>query len=200
MTRPRVEPLPREQWGDEVDDALRAAFAPEVAERFLSVGPDALALPEAISTMLHNPALARTWLTFNNVLLWSPTIEPRQRELMVLRVAWRARSDYEWLQHVRLAARYGITDDEIDAVATGRDAPSFSPLEQALLAATDQLLDHYRVDDATWSVLAEHFDRAQLVELVFVVGAYTSLAMAFKTFGLQLDAELASSPAPRPES
>ena len=28
------------------------------------------------------------------------------------------------------------------------------------------------------------------MELVFVVGTYTCLAMAFKSFGLQLDAEL----------
>ena len=30
----------------------------------------------------------------------------------------------------------------------------------------------------------------QLVELVFVVGTYTGLAMVFKSFGLQLDPEL----------
>ena len=66
----------------------------------------------------------------------------------------------------------------------------WTPLEAELLAATDQLIDHYRVDDDTWARLAEHLDERQLVEVVFVVGTYTCLAMAFNSFGLQLDPEL----------
>ena len=49
---------------------------------------------------------------------------------------------------------------------------------------------HYRIDDETWAQLAEHFDEQQLTEIVFIVGCYTALAMAFKSFGLQLDPEL----------
>ena len=63
-------------------------------------------------------------------------------------------------------------------------------MEADLVAATDQLVDDYRVDDDTWARLAEHLDERQLVELVFVVGTYTGLAMAFKSFGLQPDAGL----------
>ena len=44
--------------------------------------------------------------------------------------------------------------------------------------------------------LAERFDERQLVELVFVVGTYTCLAMAFNSFGLELDDELDPSLAP----
>jgi alkylhydroperoxidase family enzyme len=93
------------------------------------------------------------------------------------------------VQHARLAARLGVTDDEIAAIADG--PPLLWPLlERSLLDATDELVDHYRVDDDTWKRLAEHLDAAQLVELVFVVGTYVGLAMAFNSFGLQVDAEL----------
>ena len=37
---------------------------------------------------------------------------------------------------------------------------------------------------------AEATTPEQLVEVVFVVGTYTCLAMAFRSFGLQLDADL----------
>jgi AhpD family alkylhydroperoxidase len=142
--------------------------------------------------MMHHPELAGRWLAFNNVLLLSPTIDDRVRELIVLRVAWSTRANYEWVQHVQLARRYGITPDEIDAVAHGGEA-EWSELEAAVLAATDQLIDAYRVEDDTWKVLAEHLDERQLVEVVFVVGAYTTLAMAFKSFGLQLEPEMDAS-------
>jgi len=35
------------------------------------------------------------------------------------------------------------------------------------------------------------------MELVFVVGTYTCLSMAFQTFGIALDPELVDYPAPR---
>jgi hypothetical protein len=35
--------------------------------------------------------------------------------------------------------------------------------------------------------LSEHLDRRQLMDLVFTIGAYDLLAMAFNTFGLELD-------------
>ena len=173
-----LPPLPREQWGDDEIAALRSAFPEPVVERFLTA--DA---PTAITTMLHHPALAGPWLAYNNVLLWSPTLEPRWRELMILRVASRTSSTYEWDQHVRLAVRYGVTSDDIEAVRTGVDR--WTALERDLLAATDQLIDNYRIDDDTWSRLAEQLDERQLVEVVFVVGTYTCLAMAFNSFGLE---------------
>ena len=72
------------------------------------------------------------------------------------------------------------------SIAQG-DSESWSPLERDLVAATDQLLDHYRIDDDTWGRLRGQFNDAQLVEVPFIVGAYTSLAMAFNSWELQVE-------------
>jgi 4-carboxymuconolactone decarboxylase len=197
---PRITPLPREQWDDDVRAALARGFSEEVAARFLSAGPDAIPMPNVLGTLMRHPALSGPFLAYNNVLLQRPTLDPRMRELMILRVAWRTRAGYEWAQHVRLATGLGITPGEIDAIADGPSGSDWSPLETALLAAVDELIDDYRVADATWDRLSEHLDEQQLVELVFVVGTYTGLAMAFNSFGLQLDPELAGiAGATRPE-
>lgn len=190
---PRIAPLPRSEWGDDVRDALAVAFSDDVAARFLSTGPDTIPMPNAIGTMLRHPALTGPFLAYNQVLLQTPTLDPRQRELLVLRVAWRTRARYEWAQHVRLAARAGVSPEEIAAIAGG-DAEGWTPLEAALLAAADELVDHHRVDDATWHRLAEHLDDRRLVELLFVVGTYTGLAMVFNSFGLELDPDLRVAP------
>ena len=187
---PRLAPIPKETWSDEARAALAAAFPAEVVARLLSTEPDAMPMPNVISTLMHHPALAGPFLAYNQVLLRSPALEPRVRELVILRVAWRTRSRYEWLQHVRLAPRVGITADEIAAVADGPDAGAWTPFEADLLSAADQLVDGYRVEDDTWGRLAKQLGERELVELVFVVGTYTGLAMAFKTFGLALDPEL----------
>ena len=65
-----------------------------------------------------------------------------------------------------------------------------------MLTAVDELVDRYRIADDTWNRLAAQLDERQLVELVFVVGTYTGLAMAFNSFGLELDADLPTTPAP----
>lgn len=186
----RLAPLPREQWDDDVRAALADAFSEEVAARFSSAGADAMPVPNVLATLVHHPALAGPFLRYNAVLLRAPTLGHRLRELAVLRVAWRTRSDYEWAQHVRIAQGLGITPEEIDAIATGDGSFAWPSVEADVLAATDQLLDGYCVDDPTWARLAEHLDEQQLVELVFVVGTYTGLAMAFNSFGLELDADL----------
>jgi alkylhydroperoxidase family enzyme len=190
---PRLAPIPVERWGDDARKALRGMNG---ADRFLSGAPDAPRMPNVLAVLMHHPRLTEPWLAFNSVLLNQPTLEPRHRELMILRVAWRTRSDYEWLQHVGLARRLGISTAEIEAVSRGADAGAWTPLESDLLAATDQLLDRFCIDDATWARLAERLDQRQLVELTFVVGAYACLAMAFNSFGLALDPDLDPGAAP----
>jgi alkylhydroperoxidase family enzyme len=187
---PRIAPLPREEWGDDERAALAAGFSEQIAARLLATGPDARPLPNVLGTLMRHPALAGPFLAYNNVLLFAPTLEPRIRELLILRVASRTRADYEWAQHVRMAAAAGVTDEEIEAVRDGAAGSAWSPLDAALLAAVDELVDGYRVTDDTWAGLAGHLDERQLMELVFVVGTYTALAMAFNTFGLELDPDL----------
>jgi alkylhydroperoxidase family enzyme len=195
-TSPRLPPLPPEQWDDDVRGALAAAFTDEGAARLLGTGRDAIPMPNVLATLMHHPTLAGPFLVYNNVLLRSPTLDARLRELMILRVAWRTGSTYEWAQHLRIAAGVGITAEEIEAVAHGTDAVAWPALETVVLTAVDELVDGYRIADDTWSRLAEQLDERQLVELVFVVGTYTGLAMAFNSFDLELDADLPTTPAP----
>jgi alkylhydroperoxidase family enzyme len=193
---PRIAPLPPEEWGDDQIDALRAPFGDAAATAMAATGPDATHVPNVLTTLLRHPKLTGPFLAFNAVLLARPTIEPRWRELMILRVAWRTRSEYEWIQHVRMARQVGISDEEIAAVGLGPSATPWSSFERDLLSATDQMLDHYRVDDATWTRLAAQLDEPQLLELTFVVGTYTALAMVFNSAGLELDPDLADVAAP----
>ncbi len=184
---PRIAPLPRERWDDDVRAAMRAGMPEKVAQRFFSTGPDAMEIPNVIGTLMNHPSLAGPFLAFNSALLNSPVLDRRARELMVLRVGWRTGSLYEWAQHVRLAPRFAITPEEVEAITVGAEADVWTPVEKDLLLATDELLDNYRISDDTWKRLAAQLDERQLMEVVFTVGTYTCLAMAFNSFGLQLD-------------
>lgn len=178
----RLRPIPPEQWDDVAVEALCEAFPRGTVEAFRTMG----SAPNVLATMLHHPALAASFNRFGNGLLQEPALGHRPRELMLLRVAWRTGARYEWVHHVRLADRYGLNVDDVNGVIAG-ESDRWSPLERDLVSAADQLLDDYRVDDDTWNRLSRHLDERQLVELPFIVGAYTCLAMAFNAWNLQVE-------------
>ena len=78
-----------------------------------------------------------------------------------------------------------------NASRAGADAPGWSAHDAAMLRAVDELVARRDGQRRTWGTLAETFDDQQLMDLVFTVGAYDLLAMAFRSFGIELDADLA---------
>jgi alkylhydroperoxidase family enzyme len=143
-----------------------------------------------LGTFAHHPALAKAYNTFNGHILFATTLEARQRELLVLRVASRRSSAYEWAQHAVLAGDVGLTGDDLARVVDGPDAEGWSPLDAALLRAVDELLDDAAIGDRTWDALAADLDPQQVLDVIFTVGAYDVLAMLMRSVGLPLDADL----------
>ncbi|MCD4533642.1 carboxymuconolactone decarboxylase family protein [Nocardioides sp. cx-169] len=152
--------------------------------------PQAPQEPRPVANILGiftwHPALTKAFLGFNNHLFAS-TLTDRVRELVTVRVSWVRDGEYEWAQHVRMGKAVGLSDREIDAISEGPDSPVWEPVEAALLRAVDEIVAERYVSDATWAALEGHFDRQQLMDIVFTIGAYDMLAMAFNVFGLQLD-------------
>ena len=58
-----------------------------------------------------------------------------------------------------------------------------------ILRAVDELDERSTLSDETWAALGEELSDRQRMDLVFTVGAYAMLAMAFNTFGVQLEQE-----------
>ena len=97
-----------------------------------------------------------------------------------------------------MAKTAGMSDEEVDAILDGPDSPVWGSRDATLLRSVDEIAaDHY-VSDQTWKRLAEDFDRQQLMDLVFTIGAYDLLAMAMNTFGLELDPGLPGFPPEHP--
>ena len=150
-------------------------------------GPKGL---NVLGLFAHHPELAHAFFTFNGHLLLASTLPVRDRELVVLRVAALRECEYEWAQHQIIAGDAGISPEEVARVRSGPDAPGWSPEEAALLRAADELVASAGLSDETWTALASSYETRQLLDLVFTVGAYDLLAMAFSAFGAQLDDDL----------
>jgi 4-carboxymuconolactone decarboxylase len=192
----RLPPVPAADLTEEQKAAFIAGIKPEHVQHFFPVEQSDVPWPTGLASLLHHPKLAHKWLSFNYTLLYEGLLTHRQRELMVLRVGWRTRSTYEWIQHCRLAPRYDITPEDIVAISEGR-YDEFEPLERDLLTATDEMIDGYRISDDTWQRLASQLDGSRLEEVTFTIAAYTALAMVFESLGVQIEPEWLDTPGPR---
>ena len=147
---PRLAPVPESQW----TEAQRAVVA--------RYGRDGRAT-NALRVYLHHPVLAENILPFERYIASESTLEPRHRELLILRTAWLARSEYVWAQHADLARKAGINNDELTRIARGPDAPGWKPFESVLLRTVDELLVDSFVSDRTWAGLTAQFDTRQVM-------------------------------------
>lgn len=174
-TPPRIPPLREEDWTDEQRRLLEYAWR---KGGFYNV----------IGTFArHWEASKRLGQMGAHVLGPTSTLPPRDRELLILRTAWLCRAEYEWAQHVQIARKAGVPDEDIERCRQGPDDAGWSAFDAALLRAADELHADQRIGDAAWSTLATHYDELQLMDVVFTVGQYTLVAMALKSFGTPLD-------------
>ncbi|WP_433249861.1 carboxymuconolactone decarboxylase family protein [Actinomadura nitritigenes] len=193
---PRMRPLPIAEWAEEELELLRGNMAR--ADRYLTGAADAPPVPSILGLFARHPRLSAPWLAFSGTLLDGGTLEPRDRELLILRVGQRTGCRYQWAQHVGMARAAGLEPEQIAALRDGDGA--WSDRDRDILLAADQLVDGHTIDDALWERLAARFDERRLLELLFVVGGYVCLAMVLNSVGLEPSngSDPDAGPAPRP--
>jgi len=135
------------------------------------------------STVAHHPKLLKHWMVFGTHVLNKSTLPARERELVILRVGWLCNSPYEWGQHVVIARREGISDEEIAAIAEGPDAPGWSEHDAAILRAADELHERSTITDATWATLGQRYDTEQCMDLLFAIGNYHVVSFDHQRLG-----------------
>jgi alkylhydroperoxidase family enzyme len=129
-------------------------------------------------------------LPYTEFLLTKSTLPARDRELLWLRTAWLARSDYLWAQRAPAARRAGVSEAELTRIALGPDAPGWDPFDAALLRAADELHVDAFVSDATWAVLARRYDANQLTDLLYGIGEIAMHATFARTLHIEIEPEL----------
>ncbi len=178
VATPRITPL--EPPFDAELDALLKQMTPPGA-------PNVLAL---FRVLAKNPKLAERMMSTGGHFLGKGSSLPlRDRELVIDRTCARCGAEYEWGVHVTAFAKAaGLSDAEVrHTVSYPADPDAWPPNEAALLAMVDALHDTSTLDDEQWTALAAHYDEAQIVELLMLVGWYH--AISFVCNGLRVPLE-----------
>ncbi len=123
-----------------------------------------------------------------SMLSRSAALDPRLRELVILRVSWKASSAYVWSGHCDIAGGLGVSAEDIAAVrAPGADA--FDGVERHVIAVADAVATGQPVDDQMWDELLAAFggDLAPVMEVVAVAEIWRLMSGLTRTFAVPLD-------------
>lgn len=139
------------------------------------------------TTLGQHPRLLWFWLPWAGLLLSAGKLPKRDTELVILRVGHLRNSRYELQHHRRVAKSRGLDEATQTRIFDGPDADGLTDRQRILLTAVDELAATRTLSDATWSQLAAHLTRAQLIEFVTLAGQYDALAATLSALRVPLD-------------
>lgn len=177
-------------------EPLTKPYPPEFDARMkvLMRGADPLVL---FTTLATNE---RAWTKFSggSLLDKGSPLSMRVREIVIDRTCARCGNEYEWGIHVAgFAPHIGLTEAQVRATVHGAaDDPAWTdPAEAVLIATVDALIDRKKLNDAEWAALKAHYDDAQSLEIIQLVGFYHSVSLICGALDLPLEANAARFPA-----
>jgi 4-carboxymuconolactone decarboxylase len=138
-------------------------------------------------TIAHNPHLLDKLRSTGSYLLNFGTLDPADREIVILRTCARCGSEYEWGVHVAVFAQSAaLTDEQVATTVSGDPSHrAWSDRQALLIGLVDELHDTATVSDDLWELLEAEWMPAQLVELVALVGQYHTIAYFTNAFGVR---------------
>ncbi|MDH4190215.1 MAG: carboxymuconolactone decarboxylase family protein [Betaproteobacteria bacterium] len=137
----------------------------------------------------NQPGLTAAWTEFANAVRHESRTPRALREIMILRTAQLARSEYEWAQHLKMARKAGVREAQIGALAGWRASSEFDARERAALALTEGVMAG-RVSDAVHAEVAGIFSHAEYVELSLTAAFYAMVSRMLDALGVELDDDI----------
>jgi 4-carboxymuconolactone decarboxylase len=199
MTEPRITPL--EPPYDPATAAMLEKWMPP------GTGLEPLRL---FRTLAVHESLAGRMRPLGAGILVHGLLEPRVRELMILRTCARCGAEYEWGVHAAFYGEaVGLTPAEVAATAhrvtaaaasatptadratptadraTPTADPGWSERDRAVIGLADELHDSAGVSDSTYARLERHFTAAEILELVIAAGWYHTIAFVINAAKVQ---------------
>lgn len=141
------------------------------------------------NAMLHSPSVGMSLQDLGSAVRFRTAFSPREREIAILMVAAHWRSDYIWYAHQRAGRDAGLSESEMEALRTGEDPVFTEDREHAIYRAMATLIQTSDLGDEIYAESVSELGHAMLVELITLVGYYTTLALHLRVFrvGVPMD-------------
>lgn len=123
----------------------------------------------------------------SNALMTQIKLDPRLRELAILRTAKVCHSVYEWTQHVPAAKHVGVSDEQIASIENWPSAKCFNEVERLVLQFTDEVNANVKASRTTLEALKQHLGAGEIIELLIIIGHWRQTASILETTEVELE-------------
>lgn len=167
MSISRIEPL-QPPYSEAVAEQLAKLMPPNSP-------PEPLAL---FRVLTHHINFTSRMRPLASGILGHGLLKADERELLILRTCAVCGAEYEWGVHVTgFANHVGLTPQQIEAtVKSDHLAPVWSEKQALLIQLVDELHRHANITDELWHKINPHWDTAQIIEILIVVGWYHAIS------------------------
>ncbi|MBO0833678.1 MAG: carboxymuconolactone decarboxylase family protein [Actinobacteria bacterium] len=130
----------------------------------------------------------RPFLQLGGAVL-SSSLDARRREIVVLRVAHATAAGYERAQHERLARLAGVSDEEINAIATEEPVSSLDQEGNLICRVADEVSRNVRLSDEALEQIVDRYGPREAAELILLVSYYNMVSRFLESTRVELEAK-----------
>ena len=138
-------------------------------------------------TMAHSPDLMQSWWGMMAVLFARLKLDPRLRELAILRLFQIRHCDYGYAHHVRIGKQNEITDEQLAAMDSYAASDAFSDLDKQVLEYTDAVTNLEERSKELAAGLREHLSEQEVVELTFCIANWNLMVHLLLPLEIELE-------------
>jgi len=129
------------------------------------------------NALLRSPEMGDLAASFGAATRFKTSIPPKLNELAIILVGRHWTSQFEWQAHHRAALQAGLSPAICDAIAEGRRPQNMAKDEEVVYNFVTELLNTTQMSDATFNATKAAFGERGIIDLIGVMGWYTTVSM-----------------------
>lgn len=130
---------------------------------------------KVVRILANSPTGFRPFVLLTTGLLSSPHLPRLDQEIVILHLAVRRGTQYEWAEHAPMAIEAGATAGQVEAIERDRgavDRELFTDAQLLAVAVADEVVDERSLDPGTWDRAVAVWGEAGALDLLMSVAVW----------------------------
>jgi len=136
------------------------------------------------SMLLHVPALAGHVAATEDYFRLNSALSDADREIVILAAARELGAHYPWMRHEIRARQAGVRGEVIETLRAKGSLAGFTPREKLLAEIPLSLAREHGLSDDLFARAERELSRRQLIEVIALVGHYSTIGFVANAFEL----------------
>ena len=137
--------------------------------------------------LANAPTALPGFIQLAGALLTQSELDPKLREMVILRVGALCNSAYEMHQHIRLARHVGVSEERICKAMDTGTAGEGDSLEDKLLAFTDSVVRSVKAPQDQFDAVRAELSPRGVTELLMIIGTYMMVSRVLENLEVEIE-------------